>query len=135
MNSITDVKTCFHCNQKVNKLNSTKKTAQAILMKYLPNFIRWKWILELISIHVSASRVLLRWNSTTFQALKIYLLRKSLTKFRFTKQGFILKHWWNEVGIVMLAASHLATFYHTVWKATETNQIKKNSSMFVNFHF
>ena len=108
MNSITDVKTCFHCNQKVNKLNSTKKTAQAILIKYLPNFIRWKWILELIIIHVSASHVLLRWNSTTFQALKIYLLRKPLTKFRFTKQGFILKHWWNEVDIVMLAAQAIS---------------------------
>ena len=33
MNSITDVKTCFHCNQKVNKLNSTKKNSKSDLDK------------------------------------------------------------------------------------------------------
>ena len=48
----------FSQNRKICLLRKLfTETTQVILIKYLPSYVRWKWILELIIIHFSASYV------------------------------------------------------------------------------
>ena len=65
---------------------------------------------------------------------KIYLIRKLLAKVRFKARFFTqtLVKWSCHNNV---SHTKFATFYRTVWRATESHRINENSSFFFNFNF